>query len=98
MAFGQAMGVNEAVTPPFPNSDHWYVGNSYVIHLLCPLFVSRSRMLPMISRLMNRLQHRSEWMYWYSTRPRPESRERRQLRRRRKPESKNSIALKILLC
>lgn len=28
LAFGQAMGVNEAVTPPFPNSDHWYVGNS----------------------------------------------------------------------
>lgn len=22
------MGVNEAVTPPFPNSDHWYVENS----------------------------------------------------------------------
>lgn len=28
LAFGQAMGVNEAVTPPFPNSDHWYVENS----------------------------------------------------------------------
>ena len=25
------MGVNEAVTPPFPNSDHWYVENSYVV-------------------------------------------------------------------
>lgn len=24
------MGINEAVTPPFPNSDHWYVHLSYL--------------------------------------------------------------------
>ena len=29
LAYGQAMGVNEAVTPPFPNSDHWYVKESH---------------------------------------------------------------------
>lgn len=33
------MGVNEAVTPPFPNSDHWYVknspANSFILSLYC---------------------------------------------------------------
>lgn len=43
------MGVNEAVTPPFPNSDHWYAENSHgefshCVPLLRPLW-----------KLMNRL-------------------------------------------
>lgn len=25
MEYGKAMGLNEAVTPIFPNSDYWYV-------------------------------------------------------------------------
>lgn len=30
------MGTNEAVTPPFPNSDHWWVEISHAICLCCP--------------------------------------------------------------
>ena len=26
--FAEGMGLSEAVTPPFPNSDHWYVQHS----------------------------------------------------------------------
>lgn len=32
------MGVDEAVTPPFPNSDHWYAENSrgeFIVSLYC---------------------------------------------------------------